>query len=167
MKKKIIIGVTGFLGLFFLFLVWFEYTYSMDTIQGFEQGDSESSMQILVASQGSEYKIEVVDGILNEFADEDVYFNVIDVSSLEEVNPDEWSAVILLHTWEIFEPEENSEEFIKAHYTPEKVFVVTTSGFGNKQIKGVDGITGPSKIDQVDRHVEEITECINSIIEAN
>ncbi|MDX2361026.1 MAG: hypothetical protein QNK23_09485 [Crocinitomicaceae bacterium] len=164
MKKKIVIGVVAFLGLFFLFLVWFEYTYSMDKIDGLDQGDKASSVQVLIASQGSEYKIDVVDGILSEFAADEVYFKVIDVTSLDSIDPEEWNAIVLLHTWEIWEPEENSEAFINAHYNPEKMFVVTTSGSGNNQIEGVDGITGPSEMNQIDVHVKEITDWINKVI---
>lgn len=156
MKKKIIIGTLSFMLLFFLFLVWFKATYSMDIIDSFEKGKIENTAKVLIASQGSDYKKSVVNGIIENEDINSIYYKVIDVSELGEVQPENWDAIIILHTWEIFKPEENANQFIKEYFDAEKMFVVSTSASGGNAIEGVDGITGASDLSIIDEDIQTI-----------
>ncbi|WP_027421386.1 hypothetical protein [Crocinitomix catalasitica] len=164
MKKKIIVGIISVLVLFFLFLVWFKATYSMEIIETFEQGNIENNTKVLIVSQGSEYKGKVVSGLLADELFEAVYFKVIDVTTVEGINPDEWDAFVLLHTWEIFEPQEQAEKFIAENYDANKMFVVSTSASGGNAIEGVDGITGASELNKVDEDVTTIKLWLNEVL---
>jgi hypothetical protein len=154
MRKKIILGIGAFLVLFFLLMVWYDATYSMEIIDSFEINTKSQPHRVLIASQGSEYKEGVVRGVMDSLKEDSVYLKVVDVSSLNTIQPEDWDAIIIIHTWEIWKPEENSKRFLDESYDQSKMYVVTTSGSGERHIDGIDGITGASDLNQVSSHVE-------------
>ncbi|MFD1551769.1 hypothetical protein [Putridiphycobacter roseus] len=156
MKKKIIIGVFSVLVLFFLFLAWFSVTYSMGVVAVFEKGDKASNLKVLVVTQGSDFKKEVVKGVLEDEVFDTIYFKVIDATDLKTVEPADWNAIILIHTWEKFSPEKNTADFIEKYYDEKKMFVMATSAAGDNAIAGVNGITGASDLSKVETDVAEI-----------
>ena len=158
MKKKLIIGLLSFVGLFFLFLVWFKVSYSMDKVEGFDKGSYNASQKVLIATQGSEYKNGVVDDVLEYLSSDDIYVKVIDVSSLKDITADQWDAILILHVWEIWKPEPNTAEFINKHYDKAKMFVVCTSGSGDEMMDGVEGITGASDLTQINSDSKKIAD---------
>lgn len=164
--KKFLIWLGVFVLGFFLFLVWFQSAYSMDKIDSYEINESSLDNRVLIASQGSKYKIETVKGITDHFQKDSVYFKVIDVSLLKEIKPADWDAIIILYTWEIWKPEENSKLFLTDSYDASKMFVIATSMSGEpgNQIEGVDGITGPSDLSEVDNNVKMVVKWLDEIL---
>jgi len=124
----------------------------MEPVATYEINDRNESQKILIATQGSEYKNDVVKDVVESLRGKTAYIKVIDVSLLQDVQPDQWNAIVVLHTWEIWKPEENARVFLKKYYSSEKIFVVTTSGSGEEKIEGVDAITGASILKDVPRH---------------
>jgi len=165
MRKKLLIGLASFLLAFFLFLVWFDYTYSMEKIDTVEYNDKSLNTKVLIASQGSEYKTEIVQGVIDFLKNKSVFIKVVDVSELPTVNTNNWNAIVILHTWEIFKPEENTAEFLKDNYDNSKMFVVTTSASGDNKIDGIDGISGASPIDSIPDHTLLITDWLTDCLE--
>lgn len=167
MIKKILIWLGVFVVGFFLFLIWFQSAYSMDKIDSYEINKSSQSHKVLIASQGSEYKISTVKGITDHFKNDSVYFKVVDVSLLSDVKPNNWDAIIILHTWEIWKPEENAKLFLNDSYDASKMFVIATSmsGESGNQIEGVDGLTGPSDLGKVVNNVEKVVKWLDEILE--
>ena len=161
MKKKILLALGGLLILLLLFFVWFDYTFSMDVVEGYEVNQSGEPNKLLIATQGSEYKKEIVDSIVKNYTDASVYIKVIDVSSLADVRPEAWDALIILHTWEVWKPEANAKKFLDTSYDADKMFVVATSGDGGNMIEGVDGITSASLLENVPDDVAKIISFID------
>jgi hypothetical protein len=159
MIKKILIVVGGLILFFFGFLVWFNATFSMEEAKAFETNNSDAQFKVLIATQGSEYKDKLVEELIA--LNDEVYFNVIDVTSLSDVMYTKWDAIILMHTWEIWEPEEHSAEFLEEHADAENIFVVSTSGGGDLMIPGVDGISGASSLTDVSKDAGKITSWIH------
>ena len=120
--------------------------------------------KILIATQGSEYKNDVVSGITDKFKNKSIYIKIIDVSLLGWVNPDELNAIIILHTWEIWKPEENSEKFLKKYFDSSKMFALATSGSGDNMIDGMDGITGASSLDLIDKDPKTIRPWLSEVL---
>ena len=123
MRKKILLGTGLFITFFILFLMWYKFTYSMEFVESYEINSSELPQRVLIATQGSEYKEKVVSGVIGEFKSQEVYFKVVDVSLLDDVDPTIWNAVIILHTWEIWKPEEHAKAFLDAKYSSDNIFV--------------------------------------------
>lgn len=161
--KKFLIIFGSFLVLFVLFLIWFKATYSMEKIDTSEHYDKSSSVHILIASQGSDYKNKVVAGVIEKFKDKDVYFKVIDVSLLDDVDPKEWDAFVILYNWEIWAPEENSERFFNIHYDASKMFTISTSSSGELDLEGIDGITGASELTEVQTDITKVQKWLKQL----
>ena len=150
---------------FFLFMVWYDWKFSMDVVEGFEKGDPSSGRKVLVATQGSEFKDEITQKLTDKLAENEIYVQVIDVTSIEGTNIDIWDAMVIIHTWEQWKPQPDAEAFLGEYYDPKKMVVMTTSGSGEEMIDGVDGISGPSIMEDVDLRVDELYAQIESKIE--
>jgi len=164
MRKKILISLGVFCVLFIGFLFWYQATYSMGKIDGYEVNNTSMQKKVLIASQGSEYKLELTKRITDHFKTIQSIFKVVDVDFLPKVKPDEWDAIIIIHTWEIWKPESNSKEFIDKSFDPTKMYVVTTSGAGDEQIEGVDGITGASDLTEISSHTKIIFDWLSTLL---
>ena len=163
LKKLVKIAIT-FIVLFFLFMVWYDYTYSMEVVETKEINNTSYPKKVLIASQGSDYKNKVVNKITDYFTSDSIYFQIIDVSLLNEVSPDDWNAIVIFHVWEIWKPEPNAKKFLQDNYNSEKMFVVCTSGSGDNRIDSTDGITGASSIELVDQDADTIINWLNEAL---
>ena len=70
MWKKILIVSGSIILSFILFIFWYSVTYSMDKVSSKEFNDSSLSDKVLIATQGSTYKNEVVDEVVNQLKPE-------------------------------------------------------------------------------------------------
>lgn len=156
LTRKIILVIVGITILFFLLLIWYKVTYSMDPVISYEINKDNESQKILIATQGSDYKNGVVEEIIDYLKDKPVYIKVIDVTHLKNVNHGQWDAIIVLHNWQMWKPDENARIFLEKYYSSGKIFVVETSGSGEEKIEGVDAITGASKMIEVPKHAKQI-----------
>jgi len=134
---------------------WYKLTYSMKPVVPREIKDKSLPVHILIATQGSEFKDKVVAGVIDKLSDRPIYIKIIDVADLGTITPQDWTAIVIIHTWEVGEPPKSVPEFIRRTNAGD-VIVLTTSGDGNYHIEGVDGITSASKLSDVDRCVREI-----------
>lgn len=155
--KKILLGLIIFLGLFFLFTLWYDYTYKMDVVESYEINSANFPKKVLIASQGSEFKNAVVAGVIDSHKTQSVYFKVIDVTLLENINVNDWNALIILHTWEIMKPPFVVQDFIEINQDKlQKIIVVSTSAEGTFKIEEVDAFTGASIIEEIPDFIEKV-----------
>ena len=145
MWKKILIVSGSIILSFILFIFWYSVTYSMDKVSSKEFNDSSLSDKVLIATQGSTYKNEVVDEVVNQ---------------LDQAREEEWNAIVILHTWENWKPELNSAKFVDRSRDRSKLFVISTSGSGDYHLKGVDGITSASDLSSVSNDAEKIVDFV-------
>ena len=74
-----------------------------------------------------------------------VSIDVIDVSTLSEIAPEDYDAILLIHTWEYGKPPESVQSFMdKNSDFKGKMVVMTTSGEGSEKMKNIDAISGES-----------------------
>lgn len=148
-RRKVLNIILGGLALFFVFTIWYTQRYGMDKIAEFEINDARLDSRILIASQGSEYKNTLVADIISSFNYDSIYIKVIDVIDLKKENGADWDALVILHTWEIGVPPETVSNFIDQVVDRNKLIVVATSGSGEEQIDGVDGISSASLLGEI------------------
>jgi preprotein translocase subunit SecF len=148
----------------FVFLTWYKFHYSMDVAESFEVTVQNPEHQLLIATQGSDFKNAVVEGVIEALKERPVSINVIDVSGLSSVNLDEWSAVVILHTWESWEPQADARQFLERQADHSKIVVLSTSGAGDFKIDGIDAISTASVMSDVPSHVADIVRRINGMI---
>lgn len=164
-KRKISLLILVFGVLFLIFGLWYKYEYSMDTAKEFEVNSPDLSPKILIATQGSAFKDQITNGVVNYYEKDSVYIKVIDVSALVGVNPTDFHAILLIHTWENWQPPESVETFInRTRDIQDKIIVLTTSGEGSFKMEGVDAITGESKLENASSYINEITKRLEFLL---
>lgn len=149
-KRKLPILLLIVFGLLFFFAVWYQYTYSMDVAEAFEVNTSAQSQQLLIATQGSDFKDEVTKTVVNHFKNDSIGIKVVDISALETIEPSDYNALLLIHTWENWKPPGVIKTFInRAEAHKNKIVVITTSGEGSYKMVDIDAITGESKPENI------------------
>ena len=74
---------------------------------------------------------------------------MVDVSGLPKISASDYTAILIIHTWEYDKPPEAVTEFVENSSNPSQFVVLSTSGEGGNTIDGVDGISGESVVDDV------------------
>lgn len=165
LKKKItaIILIIGVL-LFFLAL-WYKHEYSMNKVQGYDLNAPSLSTKLIIATQGSEFKDKITNDILEKYRSDSIFIKIIDVSMLQKINPKDYNAVVVMHTWENWKPPIEVKEFIKrTRDHKEKIIVLTTSGEGSYKMDDVDAITGESKLESTTSYSNKIIERLKPLL---
>jgi len=162
------IGKVGFV-LVFIFsiaaaLVYYQKTYGMEVIPTLSINDPALEAKVLVASQGSDYKREVVANILDTFRESDVYIKVIDATQLTDVQAPNWDAIVILHTWEMWKPQLNAAVFIKRTVDKDKLIILATSSGGEEMMEEVDGISSASVLSATTKDSQQIIQSIRDVL---
>ena len=127
-------------------------TYIVVNIQGviepFKVGSPNAKNKILIASQGSEFKNNLVKTLVQELETEDNYLNIVDCTKLDDENESNWDAIVIIHSAQVHKMPKEAELFLKRSVNLSKVILVSTSGAGDDKIKDfeVDAISTASRI---------------------
>lgn len=162
-KIGIILAIT--LLVVFILLTWYKYVFSMDIAKSYEINDPAAGTKILIATQGSPFKDKVVDYIVDELIRQKIYIKVIDVSELPAISIDQFTAIIVLHTWEMEKPPDVVAEFLEKMKNEKNIIVLTTSKGSDTTTEGIDAMTSASKMTEVPFKAEEILERLKPILE--
>jgi hypothetical protein len=154
--KKITVFLIILIISIFGFFIWYKNANSMEIAEPFEVNSPLLDQKILIATQGSEFKDKVVDGLVENLKDRSVYLKVIDISSLPDIKEDDFTAIVLLHNWEMLKPPEVIEQFLEQSKNIEKIVVLTTSGGSDTSKEGIDIISGESIISEVPERVNQL-----------
>ncbi|MCK5441800.1 MAG: hypothetical protein KAJ23_07915 [Maribacter sp.] len=166
--KKIWLILLSTMTLFFVFVIWYSYIYSMDKAKPFQLKFPNLDSKLLIATQGSDFKNTLTNGIVDYFKSDSIFIKVIDVSSLDEVNPVYYDAITVIHTWENWKPPSAVKMFLeRTSKYKDQIIVLTTSGEGTYKIEEVDAITGESIWDDVPLLVDKIIEKLDPILKLN
>ena len=164
--KRIAMAILSGTVLLFLFMIWYKYTYSMDIAETYELNSPNLDDRLLIATQGSKFKNAITLGIVNRYKYDSVFIKVIDISALAEINPNEFDALVVIHTWENWKPPVMVASFIERTLDKkDKIIVMTTSGEGSYKMENVDAITGESILKEAPIVVEKIIEKVKPLFE--
>lgn len=147
--------------------LWYKSQYSMGKAEEFQVKTPEYSPKLLIATQGSAFKKALTQHVVDNFKQDAIFINVVDVSSLSKMSPTNYNAILLIHTWENWKPPIEIEEFINNSILyKDKIIVFTTSGQGTFKMDEVDAIAGESKLEDVVAFskviIEKLTPLLNS-----
>jgi hypothetical protein len=148
----------------FGFATWYRIHYSMAPAQAFELAGGPSAPRVLIATQGSSFKDSIVAGVVDHLRKRQAYVRVIDVTGLPRENVSEWSAIVVLHTWEMRKPPATVKAFIDGLADKRSLVVLTTSGAGDFKMEGVDAISAASRTEDVPTRVAEINARVDAIL---
>ncbi len=120
-------------------------------VEPFAVGNPGLEKKVLIASQGSDFKNAVVESLTTHLENRQVYAKVIDVTSLGEVNEDEWDALVVIHTTEQWKLQPDVDEYLARAQNMDKVILVTTSGSGDWKTDkyDVETITSASRKEEM------------------
>jgi predicted nucleotide-binding protein (sugar kinase/HSP70/actin superfamily) len=162
--KKILLGIALFAAASFGFMTWYAIHYSMERAREFEVNSRVTGSKILIATQGSAFKDAIVAGVIAHLKPREVYVRVIDVSNLSTVEESDWNAIVVIHTWQMHEPQPAAKRFIDRAQNLQKVIVLSTSGAGTFKIEGIDAISSASEMVDVPQRIAEIDTRIDALL---
>ncbi|MEW7289978.1 hypothetical protein [Aquimarina sp. 2304DJ70-9] len=165
---KVMLIIVSVVIILFLWATWYKYEYSMEEAQQFEVNSKELTQKLLIATQGSEFKDTITNSIVNHYKPDSIFIKVIDVSSLTEVQPENYTAIVLIHTWENWKPPYVVRQFVERSLDHKnKMIVMTTSGNGTYMMSEVDAITGESNLEEAPDFVHKIVARLEPILDKN
>jgi len=156
------IGATGVLlaALFYLYL----QRHAMQPVPERELGTRGGGPAVLVAAQGSPYKDAVADTLIRHLREKPAYVRVEDVSQLPLVDERDWDAIVLLHSWQRWQPPPVVQEFVERLKDRRKLVVLTTSGSGESRMACVDAVTSASEVSRAHGDAEELLHRVDQIL---
>jgi len=144
----------------FTFLIFggivYKLSFSMSEVDTRKINKPNSLYKVLIATQGSSFKNELANSIIGELSDEDFYIKVTDVKNLDIVNPADWTAVVIMHTWEYWKPQEDAAIFLDHYKNEDNLIVVATSGGNDQMIEGIEGWSSASTLTDIPFLTEQI-----------
>jgi hypothetical protein len=166
-RREVIILIIALIALFIpSSLLWYRGHYSMTLARPFTAGVTSSAQRVLIATQGSRFKDALVAGLVRHLLSRSVYVSVIDVSGLPGVKASEWTAIVLIHTWEYSRPQADARAFLDRLAERQRVVVVTTSGSGKEAMPGVDAISAASVMGDPPAPLAAVTGRIDALLDA-
>jgi len=164
--QRILLVTVGVVVVAFALSAWYKLHYSMGLARPFEVNDPQSQPRVLIATQGSEFKDAVVAAVVDHLKKRSAYVKVIDVSGLAAVNEGDWSAIVVIHTWEMHKPQADAKAFVERARNMSKIVVLSTSGAGDFKMEGVDAISSASRVVDVPSRAAEISRKVDAILDA-
>lgn len=164
--KKSLIGIAVVALVMLGFMIWYKVHFSMSPAREFEVKTPAAAAKVLIATQASAFKDSVVAGVVEHLGLRPAYVKVIDVSALSSVHEADWNAILVIHTWEMRQPQPDAKQFMERIGDHHKVIVLSTSGAGTLKLDGVDTISSASVMTDVPRRVAEIDSRIDAILDA-
>jgi hypothetical protein len=125
-----------------------------------------ASKSVLIASQGSKFKNELVDSIMARLKNRPLSVKVIDVTILQEIKETDFSAFVIIHTTEKGELQADVKKFLDRAKSRYRILLVTTSGQGDWKTKEykLDVITSASRKSELQVLPGRISAWIDSIV---
>lgn len=165
--KKILLVIVAVVVLLIVTFGIYLYIHRQGNIKTFEAGNKNAKHHLLIASQGSDFKNMLVDGLVQNLKEKQLYIKVVDVTNLSAIDENEWDAMVFIHTTEKNELQPDVKKYLTRAKNLNKVILITTSGFGNWRTKDykVDTITSASKKEELETLVSEILKRLDSIME--
>lgn len=121
-------------------------------IESCQIGDKNAKYKILIASQGSDFKNQLVDRFVLELKNDSTYLYVMDCTNLKEKELEGWDFYILIHTMQIHKMPKEADVFLSKMEDLNNVLLVSTSGAGDEHYKKlkIDGISTASRSIAID-----------------
>lgn len=167
MRKNILFTVLVVVIFLLLFGIWYKIRYSMDNITPYSVNLMDLETKLLIATQGSTYKNAMVDDLVYYYRDQPIYIRVTNISDLAYIDVQDWTAIAILHTWEMEKPPRVVADFVARNNPLINIVILSTSGEGSRQMENVDGITGASILLEVPTKGEIFRNRLNRILEDN
>jgi hypothetical protein len=148
-----------------------QYIWPQKDINAEDINQSALKKKLLIVSRDSEFKNAIVQRIKEAFKDKEVYIKIIGINRLENEDPNDYSATLILNTAMGWRIDKKVESFLKKYGKVRTIIVITTSAGGDilPDLKGrnIDAISTASVIDKTDEVADLVKNKLNSILNEN
>lgn len=140
------------------FSLWYVIKFYPRAADPFEVNSPALEKKLLIATQSSEFKDRLVGSLVAEYAHQNVYIKVIDVSQIGQTTAVKWWGIVIINSSLMDKINAHVQTSLNSLKRAENIVVVTTSGGGDFVPTGlkVDGITTASKLSAVDDILRQI-----------
>jgi hypothetical protein len=122
--------------------------------------------RVLIASQSSDFKNEVVASLQEELKNNGIAFTVTDISVLRNVKEAEWDSIVIVHTVKMGKIKKQVKHYLDSVDNWEKVIVFTT--YGSKDpvpdMYGIDSISAASEKEQIQTLTADLKAKLQNIL---
>jgi tetratricopeptide (TPR) repeat protein len=125
----------------------------------FEINTSNPTQDILIATQGSDFKNALVKTLCDSLRQSSAHVKGVDVGSLAEVNDEDWDRILIICTFMV-RLNRDVNRFVDSASTPERILLFVTSGGADWQPEPelmVDAVTSASRKVYIESLVRLIT----------
>lgn len=149
--KIVLIIIGAIVALLVIVFVIYLLVNRQGVIESFDVGNPGLAQNVLIASQGSAFKNAIVESLTTHLKERQLFIKVIDVTTLGEVNEDDWDALVFIHTTEQWKLQPDVEKFLARARDLDKIILLTTSGQGDWKTDkyDVETITSASKKEEM------------------
>jgi tetratricopeptide (TPR) repeat protein len=132
---------------------WYMIQYYPRQAEPYEINTADISPRILIATQGSDFKNDLVSRLGNRLEFRPAFVKVMDIGELDEVDIDYWDKIIVLNTAMMNKLDSKVEKFILRVPNRESTLLVVTSGGADFKPANlnVDAISGASRMADIGR----------------
>lgn len=149
------------------FFVVYKPEYPSAIVESFEINSPELDLRVLIASQPSRYKNTVVHSLVSHLKQRPVYIKVVDVTALSSIHEKDWDVIVMIHTWENWQPPPVVKDWLEQASDLSKIVVLTTSGTGVDKMKDINAITSASLMTTLPADVAELVARVDRILGIN
>ncbi len=151
--------IVAFLLLVLIVFVIFLILYPFNAGSEIKTSLPKTENHILIVTQQSYFRDSVTSILASKYHEGNIPVQLIDISSLPEVDPEAYTAIVIIHKWQTWSAPEVVNEFIEHTKTEkDKIIILTTSSDGTYGPEGVNAITGASKIKDAALYADKIFE---------
>ena len=134
--------------LLLIFIGFYLLTNLQGVIESYQVGDPNAKYKILLASQGSEFKDQLLNDIVQQLESDTVFLSIVDCTSLEKEEILDWNAIVIIHTTQIHGMPKAAKNYLTKIPDLSKVVLVTTSGGCDEVVTefDVDAVSTASRL---------------------
>ncbi len=142
---------------------------TLRTVKTVEIGDmAQFEHSVLIATEYSDFKTAVVDGVIDALKNDRIYIKVIDVTNLKDENAEDYAAVVIVNTCMAWTLSPEVLKFMDAVPAKDRLVVLATAGDEewSPDLKDVDAMTSASKLENTAQVTAEVVGKIQSVLSA-
>ena len=164
--KWILIIVVSVFILFISAALIFRLTFSPKNMKAFSINAPSSKTKILLATQDTKFKEQVLKQLEQDYQNKPVFFQIIDVKDISTFDPGNWHKILIFNAIESDKISETGENFVNQYSNTNKIILIATSGSGKweKNNLNIDTLTVASKQENLNKVISYIEKHIDPII---
>jgi menaquinone-dependent protoporphyrinogen IX oxidase len=126
------------------------------------KGDETSSKKVLIASDATNFKKEVVTKVVDALVNDGYFAKVIGLDDLKTVNSEQFGAIVIVNPLLYSNIDSRADDYIKANpEAKKKIILFVTAGIErSEQYFSVDAVTGASVSETADSKANEIVSLV-------